>query len=50
MVTGLIACVWFDWFNLPVHRFSPTYYAGGAYLTVNNNVGSLIDWVSWKIM
>jgi hypothetical protein len=37
-------------FNLPVYRFSPTYYAGGAYLTVNKNVGSLIDWVSWKIM
>lgn len=33
---------------LPVHRFS-TSYTSGAYLTVNANVGSLIDWVSEKI-
>jgi hypothetical protein len=32
----------------PVYRFAPT-YTSGAYLTVNKNVGSLIDWVSEKI-
>lgn len=26
-------------------RFSPNKFGGGAYLTVNKNVGSLIDWV-----
>jgi hypothetical protein len=48
MVFGPIVFVQLVRFNLPVYRFS-TLYASGAYLTVNMNVGSLIDWVSVKI-
>jgi hypothetical protein len=48
MVFGPIVFMRFVCFNLPVYRFS-TLYASGAYLTVNMNVGSLIDWVSAKI-
>ncbi|KAG2092308.1 uncharacterized protein F5147DRAFT_822544 [Suillus discolor] len=32
--------------NIPVYRFSST-YSSGAYLTVNKNIGSLIDWYNF---
>jgi hypothetical protein len=48
MVLGPIVFMRIVRINPLVYRFAPT-YTSGAYLTVNKNVGSLIDWVSEKI-
>lgn len=38
--------LWHVWWIAVAPWFSPGKFGGGAYLTVDENVGSLIDWVS----